>query len=110
MRHAGPRQCLFGPGRFQRQVVEELGGGDKAIDGIGGIAPLVEQVKLIFADLLQAELRGAGLVKSRQALHVVDEFLWVCGERLRNCMSSNMRRRSGVMRWLLEYWIGHWGK
>src|ERR1035441_3033571 len=78
MRHAGPRQCLFGPGRFQRQVVEELGGGDKAIDGIGGIAPLVEQVKLIFADLLQAELRGAGLVKSRQALHVVDVLAdWV---------------------------------
>ena len=72
--HAGARQHIFRPGRFQSHVVEKFRRRYELVDGLGRQAALVGQVQLIFPDLFQAEMFRAGLVESGQTgnvMHVV---------------------------------------
>jgi hypothetical protein len=71
VRHAASRQSAFRPRRLQRDVVEELSGGHEVVDRLGRILAFVDHIQLVFADFLQAQVFGAGLIKSRQAGNVM---------------------------------------
>ena len=55
------------PGRFEGYLVEDLGCRNEAIDRFRREPAFVDQVELVFANLLQAQVGRAGLIKSRQA-------------------------------------------
>ena len=67
LRDAAARYRVVRPGGFQGHVIEKFDGGNKGVHSIRRQAAFIDQVQLIFPDLLQAEKIGAALVESGQA-------------------------------------------
>ena len=83
---------------LERHLVEETQRRDGDVDRAGRQLLLVGQIDLIGPNLLGPETSPATCRSGgRTATPVAGTTRWVCGERLRTCMSSIMRCRSGVI-------------
>ena len=60
IRNTASRKSVFRPGRFQSHVIEELSGDHEVVDRLRRILALVDQIQLIFANVFQAQVVGAG--------------------------------------------------
>src|SRR5258708_11213278 len=65
------RQGIFRPSRFQGDVVQKLGSRNKGGYALRRIPAFIDHIKLVFTNLFQPQMFGAGLIESHQATDVM---------------------------------------